>query len=357
MTRGTQGMNRAMRKKFNLFVVVLLLAGCGRPVDKPATEQAVVVEVAPVIGGAGTATISGTGSLERERQIVMSFRDPGMVSRVFVDSGDAVRRGQLLARQDTTQLAMQSTKARADYDKAVRDYERDKKLAAQGWISGQRLADRETVAKSAKAVLDSVNFDKFIGTIVAPSDGVVLMRHIQSGEVVNSGTPVITMADNRSPLVVRVALADKDVARVRLGDSALVTVSALPGVQLQGRVSRIDQRVDPRTGATDVDVRVPSHPGLKTGFVAETRITLRAGSLGGVARIPAEAIIEAHGNTAFVFVLDAKNNRARRTQVGFAGFEGDAALVRGLGSNQSVVTTGGALVRDGSLLSVQNADA
>ncbi len=344
-----------MRRQCTIFFAVLLLAGCGRPAENPAAEQAVVVEVAPVIGGAGTATIIGTGSLERERQIVLAFRDPGMVTRVFVDNGDAVRRGQLMARQDTTQLAMQSTKARADYDKAVRDYERDKKLAEEGWISGQRLADRETVVKSARAALDSVNFDKFIGNIVAPSDGVVLTRHIQSGEVVNSGTPVITMADNRSPLVVRVALADKDVARVRLGDSALVTVSAVPGVRLQGSVSRIDQRVDPRTGATDVDVRVPAQAGLKTGFVAETLITLRGGSLEGVARIPAEAIIEAQGNTAFVFVLDVKNNRARRTQVGFAGFDGDAAMVRGLGSNQFVVTTGGALVRDGSLLSVQNA--
>jgi RND family efflux transporter MFP subunit len=332
--------------------VVLLLSACSDKAAKVA-EQPIVVEAAVVNGGASVITVRGTGSIEREREIVLSFRDAGIVSTLTVDNGDTVRKGQVIARQDPSQLAMQSSRAQAEYDKAVRDYERDRKLAAEGWISEQRLADRQTAMKSTKAALDSTNYEKRIGVLVAPSDGIVLMRHIQSGEVVNRGQPVVTITDYRSPLVARVSLSDRDVARIQRGDPASVTVSALPGLRLAGVVSRIEQRSDMRTGTTDVDVRVPATARLKTGFVADVQITLRQrDQADNQQRIPAEAIIEADGNRAYVLVVDMRENRARRQLVTFLGFENDDALVLGLPAGTKVVTSGGALVRDGGKISV-----
>jgi RND family efflux transporter MFP subunit len=346
-----------MRGGFFSLLTIFLLAACGQAPVKPAEEQAVAVEVVPVSGARATSVIAGTGSFRHEREIVLSFRDPGTVREVKVESGDFVRKGQVIARQDFAQLDMRASNAAAQYQKSIRDLDRDKKLAAQGWISGQRLADRQTAVTSAKAALDSANFDRRISTLAAPSDGLVLVRHVRAGEVVGSGMAVITLTDIRSPMVVRAALADADVARVRLGDPAWVTVSALPGTRLAGTVSRIDQRVDIRTGATDVDIQVPSTAGLKTGFVASFGITARAAALTngtgtqGTA-IPAEAIVEASGTTATVYVVDGTGKHAKRMRVGFLGFDGDFARVTGLAAGQKVVTSGGALVKDGSLLLV-----
>jgi RND family efflux transporter MFP subunit len=335
-----------------IFAAMIHLAACSDTPEKPE-EKAVVVEAADVKGGASVITVSGTGSIEREREIVLSFRDPGIVSMLTVDNGDAVRKGQIIARQDLSQLALQASRAQAEYDKVLRDYERDKKLQAQGWISEQRLADRQTAVKAAKAALDSTNYEKRIGVLTAPSDGYVLIRHIQSGEVVSRGQPVVTMTDYRSPLVARVSLSDRDVARVRNGDPARVTVSALPGLSLAGVVSRIEQRADLRTGTTDIDVRIPAAAGLKTGFVADVQITLRQGvAAESQQRIPAEAIIEADGDRAYVMIVDSRENRARRQLVSFQGFENDDALVTGLPAGAKVITTGGALVRDGARISV-----
>lgn len=335
--------------------LICLLTGCSKATTESGAEQAIAVEVARVEGATASLLVTGTGGLQYEREIVLSFRVPGVVRRLTVDNGDVVRKGQAIAGLDTTQLDARAGQAQADYTKAMRDYDRDKKLAADGWVSGQRVDDRKTSTQTTKAVLDSANFDRRWGSLVSPATGVVLTRHIQSGEVVAAGQPVVTLTDTSSPLVVRVSLADKDVARVRLGDAAWVTVSALPGLRLPGVISRIDQRVDVRTGATDVDVRVPRTTGLKTGFVANVGITARNASLDNVAgktgaRLPAEAIVEASGTAATVYVVDSKTNRAKRVQVGFLGFDGDFAQVTGLPSGQRVVTSGGALVKDGSLL-------
>lgn len=331
---------------------VLLLAACGG--TKPVTEeQQIVVEVAQVSGGAATSVITGTGSLEREREVVLSFRVPGVVRQLTVDNGDAVAKGRLIASLDPTQVAARAQQTTADYAKALRDLERDKKLAAEGWISAQRLADRQTAVQSTKAALESANFDRRSAQLLAPVGGVVLKRFIQSGEVVGAGQPVVSIADARAPLVVRVSLADRDVARVKLGDPARVTVSAIPGLQLAGSVSRIDSQVDARTGATDVDVRVPSVAGLKTGFVADVAITLRTMAVGSdMQSIPAEAIVEANGTNAVVLVVNMQTGIARRTTVTFHGFENDDAKVTGLPANARVITSGGALVRDGNRVSV-----
>jgi RND family efflux transporter MFP subunit len=343
-----------MLKNVVLLGLVCLLGACGDNTPVATQEQAIAVSVARVEGASTSSVVTGTGSLLHEREIVLSFRVPGVVRQLTVDNGSVVQRGQRIAGLDTTQLDARAGQAQADYTKAMRDYDRDKQLAADGWVSGQRVADRQTSTQTTKAALDSANFDRRWGSLVSPASGVVLVRHIQSGEVVAAGQPVVTLTDGASPLVVRVSLADKDVARIRMGDPAWVTVSALPGLRLAGSISRIDQRVDARTGATDVDVRVPNAAGLKTGFVANVGITARTSDAATTTgtRLPAEAIVEASGNTATVFVVDEKTKRAKQMRIGFLGFDGDDAKVSGLTAGQSVITSGGALVKEGSLLLV-----
>jgi RND family efflux transporter MFP subunit len=339
-----------MLKYCPLLSLVLLLAACGdAAAPPPATETSVIVETALVQSVAGDDTARGTGTLEREREITLSFRIPGVVARLTVDDGDDVQRGMLIASLDATAVDARARQAAADLEKAQRDFARDKQLAAQGWISTQRLADRETASKVARANVDAVNFDKRWANLTAPSSGVVLTRHIQAGEVVAPGQPVVTIADEASPLVARIPFADKVVAQLKVGDPAAVTVSALPGVRLAGTVTRIDQRADPRTGAFDVEIRVPAQPGLKTGFVADALVTLRGEPSGpqGQFRIPAEAILDADGALGYVYTVEGNPARAKRRQIQFDGFQGDDALVRGLPTGARVITTGGSYVKDG----------
>jgi membrane fusion protein, multidrug efflux system len=335
------------------FMLCVVLTACSKPPVAAQKDAAMPVETARATALGSTAFVNATGKIERERAITLSFRSGGIIQQLTVDNGDAVRAGQLIASIDPTEIDARVRRADADYDKAKRDVTRDSELAAQGWVSGQRLADRKSVLQSSRANLDAAQFDMKRARIYASTAGVVLVRHVQVGETAAPGQPIITMADMSAPLVIKVALADKDVARVKLGDPARISVAALNNLSLAGVVTQIGQQADPRTGATDVEIRLPNERALKTGFVADARITLRdvTGNEGPLKlKIPAEALLEINAGRGHVFVVDPTTKKAKRMAIEFYGFDGDDALVGGLQPNQKVITFGATLVRDGMVI-------
>jgi RND family efflux transporter MFP subunit len=336
-----------------LLAFCAMVTACSKPPVAAQKDAPLPVETATASALGSTAFVTATGKIERERAITLSFRSGGTIQQLTVNNGDAVRAGQLIASIDPTEIDARVRRADAEYDKAKRDVSRDSELAAQGWVSGQRLADRKSVLQSSRANLDAAQFDMKRARIYANSAGVVLVRHVQVGETAAAGQPIITMADMSAPLVIKVALVDRDVARVKLGDPARITVAALNDLSLAGVVTRIGQQADPRTGATDVEIRLPNDKTLKTGFVADARITLRdvEGSSGPQKlKIPAEALLEINAGRGHVFVVDPTTKKAKKMAIEFYGFDGDDALVGGLQPNQKVITFGAALVRDGTVI-------
>jgi RND family efflux transporter MFP subunit len=299
--------------------------------------------------------------------------------------------------------------ARADLDNARREFARDQTLAGKGFVSPARLDSRQTRvdvatatvraaeagvtaaqqtaiaaraginaagaginqaqagagaavagvraasgrAQAAQAGVNAAAFDRRWARLVSPATGIVLTRLAEPGEVTAPGQPILILADEQSPLILRTPVSDRDVARVKVGDAARVRVSAI-GADISGQVSRVAERADPRTGAFDVDVRVDSNGQIKTGFFAEARILATAGDLTPQDQvlIPAEALIEARNGTAALFVIGADNKTVKRTQVGFIGFRGGEAIVTGLPVGAAIVTAGGGYISDGAVVTV-----
>ena len=329
------------------------LSGCGKGkanVPVPAAAVEVVSLSAPNAG----QTILATGALRRQREMVLSFRIPGVITSLSVDDGDTVRAGQVLARLDPTAVESRLRQARADLDRARRDEARYAKLAETGFVSRQRIEAQSAAASSAQAAYDSAAFDRRWASLIAPASGVVLARAAQSGEVVQPGQAILSLADQTSPLILRVPLSDRDIGKIKLGSEAQVSLDALPGQTLTGKVSRIGQRAGAQSGAIEIDITLPTRPDLRSGLIATAKIA-GAGpesASSEFARLPAEAILEANGTRAFVMRLDEKTKTARRTQVTFGGFDGDDALIQGLSANTRVITAGAGFVADGQAVRV-----
>jgi RND family efflux transporter MFP subunit len=299
--------------------------------------------------------------------------------------------------------------ARADYENARRELTRDQTLANKGYVSSARLDSRQTRvdvalanvnaaqaavvaaqqtavaaragisaasagvnqaqagagaavagvraasgrAQAAQAGVNSAAFDRRWARLLSPATGVVLTRLAEPGEVTAPGQPVLVMADEQSPLILRTPVSDRDVARIKVGDAARIRVAAI-GADLTGEVSRVAERADPRTGAFDVDVRVAASEQIKTGFFAEARILATAGNLtpGDQVLVPAEALIEAANGQASLYVVGPDAKTAKRQRVGFVGFRGGEAIVTGLAVGAGIVTSGGGYLSDGSQITV-----
>jgi RND family efflux transporter MFP subunit len=260
-----------------------------------------------------------------------------------------VAAGQVLARIDPSAVNARVTQSESELERARRDLRRDEALFAQGYVSNQRVEDRRSALKAAQAAYDAAAFDGRWSRLVAPAGGVVLERAAQVGEVVQPGQTVVRVADLASPLVLRAGVADRDVSRIVPGQQVTATVDSLPGEVLSGRVVRVGQGADPRTGAVPVEVELPGRPELRSGLTA--KVTFPSAATGdGSVRVPAEAILEANGDKAHVFRL--KGDRAVRTPVVFLGFEGDQARLRGLAPGDRVITAGGGFISDGERVRV-----
>lgn len=308
------------------------------------------VEVVRVSAPSGARVITATGSLEREREMALSFRIPGVLRTMTVDDGDAVRAGQTIAAIDATQVTAGARQAEAALERARRDLARDETLAERGYVSEQRLADRRTAVATAKAAYDAAAFDRRWANLVSPVSGVVLQRRAQAGEVVQPGQPVVLVADESSPLVLRAFVTGEQAARLRAGSQASVRIAA---ERTAGVVTRVGERVEAGTGMVPVEIRVPTRPGLRSGLIGTAELRLaEPDSDAGFERVPAEAILEADGRRAFVYRLDEAAGAGRRTQVAFGGFDGDAALVAGLPPGSAVVTAGAGYLADGQKVTV-----
>lgn len=334
-------------------LATVVLTGCG---GKPKADEPVAptpVEAAVVAAPGASGAVTGAGTLERRREMALSFRIPGVLTAMRVEAGDSVRAGQVLAAIDPAGVDARQQQTAADLERARRDVERDKTLFEKGYVSRQRIDDRTSALKSAQAAYDAARFDRRWATLASPVSGVVLERRAQAGEVVAAGQVVARVADLASPLVLRLPLSAREAARIRVGDAAQVTVDDLGGQALTGRVTRVGEAADTRTGAIGVEIELAAPPAsLRSGQVAHASLQVRpaSGQATTYTRVPAEAVLEASGQRAFVYRFDA--GKARRAAVTFGGFDGDDALVAGLPSGTQVITAGAGFVADGEAVRV-----
>lgn len=335
-----------------LFTASLLiaLAACGNEEVPAAKEQAIRVSVATVGQQAAAPVIEAAGTAALRKEIPLGFTSSGRLARIMVQEGDRVRRGQVLALLDTTSVGAQLEAADAERDRARADVARLRKLYEQGWITKARLEGAEANARSAEANLSARRFSLDTARIVAPADGVILTRGAEPGQIVDAGSPMVTLGDVASGFVLRVLLADRDAVRVRAGIRAEVQFEALPGTVLTGQVIEVGGRSDRGTGAFTAEIALPADPRLRSGLVGRARID--APALAGSTRllVPPTAIFAARADEGFVYVVDAKRRvKPRQVTLGPLSPAG-AEVLTGLNPGDVVVTSALDRLRDGALI-------
>jgi len=347
-------MTRLMTLASLLFVVAGCSDGAGDPVTGPPPQR---VRTAEVVLGPGVPAIQASGLLQAKDQANLSFKVGGIIRRILVDEGAVVEKGQLLAELERTEIGATVTQARENAAKARRDLQRAENLYRDDVITLEQLEDARTAAAVSQAALSSAEFNSGYAAIRAPAGGTVLRRLAQERELVAGGSPVLVLSNAEQGYVVRVALADRDVVTVHLGDSATVELDAwdrhLPGI-----VSEVSRAADPRTGTFDVEVKVDAGSlEVASGMVARVRIRPAKAS-NQLAYVPIGAIVEGDRRTASVYVPDASGSRVSRRRVDVAFIDGDrVALKRGATPGERVVTDGAAYLTDGASIAVLDAAA
>jgi RND family efflux transporter MFP subunit len=332
-------------------IVGWMIFGSAKPPSAPVAQLGIPVLLGDVIPAPGAGDIHVIAKLKAVHEQRLAFKVGGLIKAMRVDVGDRVTRGQVLAELDLKEVNSQTVQSRASLEKALRDVERAKQLVKAGAAPQQRADDAQTAVEVARAGLEGTSFNQGLARIIASEDGVILARTAEAGEIIAPGTPILTLGDLSGNFLARAGLADRDVVRVAMGDKALLTMDALPGVQLTGSVTRIAAMSDPRTGTFDVEVTLDDHPdAIASGLVADLSISpSRADQDSGKLAVPVTAVLEGHGADAFVFLYDAANSTAIRRRINIGAVKGAFVIVNaGLKVGDKVITQGASYLRDGN---------
>lgn len=336
---------------------LLIVAGCNSPSniatrDTVSAATPIYVRVVPIERTLTGLPVPAVGKLEVKEELRLSFKIGGIIEKVFVDEGQTVHKGQLLATLSLTEIDAQLTQAQNGFDKADRDLNRVKNLFADTVATLEQLQNATTAWEMARAGLDAAAFNRKYAEIYAPTDGRVLQRLGGDHEQVAAGTPVIVMADYGRGWVVRTGLADRDFMRVNLNDTATVIFDALPGMIFSGSISQIAAAPNQVSGTYEIEIKLRSpRDRLVSGLVGKVSImpiTKKAATL-----VPIEALVEADGLRGFVFAPAPDQKSARKLPVTISYMHnGRVGIDDTLAGITSVITSGATKLTDGAPVAI-----
>lgn len=323
------------------------LAACVEPAahaSVPAEQRTIAVQLAEVTRGPVTRTLRAAGVLHRKHDRELSFKVPGIVTRVAVEEGARVKKGQLLALIDPTELEAGTQHALESVAKAERDLARVRALHEGKSVPRSMLDDAETGVALARAQAASASFNLKHAALVAPEDGVVEQRMAEVGEVVPAMRPIVRFKSARGGNVIKVNLVDREALALVLGGSAEVVLDARPEETRRASIERIATSASPATGTFEVELALAEADALPSGLTAKVSF-LRSDP--DALSVPLTALVDGDGERASLFTLEGE--RAKRIPVRVDYLTGERATLReGPAEHTQVISAGAADVRDGA---------
>lgn len=332
-------------------VILLMTAGFGNATQTPEARLPVAVSTGTVTIQSGFETpINVFGLVESPKATSVSFDVAGQVTRVLVEEGDVVSKGDILAQQDIQRLnarkrELQAAIERANADLALAKVNSDRttSLVERKLESAQRLDEAKASLNVAKAqvsemqaALESLKVELEKTTLISPFDGVVNRRFFDEGSVVSAGSPVfgITSIDNYQA---RFAVPADVVEQFDVNEPVLVRVG---DIDVAGTVSQRLPIRNVQTRTVDILVTLNSNERVRPGDMAILSAFRSHFETG--AWLPVNALSNGLRGLWRVFVLSSESNatlEARVVEVVYT--DGNKAFVRGALKNGDIYVSEG----------------
>ena len=344
-----------------VLLCVALYYGCTSHTEaagkKPGNDT-IPVQVIALNRQNSSAGIAVSGQFTTDDEVMLSFKTGGIINSLLVKEGDAVKKGQLLATLNLTEINAQVQQAQLNREKAQRDYQRILNLYNDSVATLEQLQNTKTTLQLAEQQLNAAAFNRQYSEIRASQDGYVLHKLANVGQVVSSGTPVLqTNGAGSGKWLLRVGISDREWAMLKLNDAAAVQTTALPGQVWEGRVSRKSEGVDAATGTFTADITLTAQKpkAIAAGMFGKAVIHPAAPAEGtGGWQIPYEALLDGDGGTGYVFVTN-DNRTAHKLKVTVGGItQNTVTITDGLQDASSLIVSGSAYLTDNSPISIQS---
>jgi len=349
---------RPLPKAIYIILPLLVLSACGfadnQQIEKEEQVKAIPATTGLVVQAGQSQTITAVGTVRLRRETALGFTTTGKVAHVRYEEGARVKRGALIAALDTTTVDADVSMAAAERNRSSAELARMEKLFKDGWVTKARLEQAQASTQAANARIRAAGFARKTAQLVAPSNGIILTRNIDPGQIVNAGMTAIILGQTDKGFVLRTPVTDKDASRMRIGMNAQVSLSALSGESVNAVISEMDGRADANTGSFEVSFQLPADNRLKSGQIGSATVDVPAVQ-SDLMQIPATALFGLRAGEGLVFVVD-KNGVVKSRSVQIGKLEDEVLMIRsGLKAGETIVTSGVEKLKSGDTIAAKAA--
>ncbi|WP_064708614.1 efflux RND transporter periplasmic adaptor subunit [Rhizobium bangladeshense] len=309
------------------------------------------VKVVEIARAYDTRKLDYSGSVKARTEMNLGFRVAGKITERLVDIGDRVMPGDVLARVDATDYQLAVKTAEANLAAAERGVETadlankraeqlfDKSVAPKSQLEQAALSHDQAVSQrdAALSALDQAKNQVSYTELKAGQSGIVTSINADIGQVVGSGSPVVTVAVDGEKEV-QIAVPENDIAEFKPGKAVKASFWADDGLVLDGKVREVSGSADQQSRTFAVRVSLPNDPRVLLGMTATIEADVNNGS--SYVSIPLSALAEKDGKQ-IVWTVDRDTATVHGRAIKVADFTGDGVHVtEGLDSGDLIVAAG-----------------
>lgn len=292
-----------------------------------AEDQGIPVNVVKLEKEKVSFPIHVSGNISASKESRLSFKTGGIIESIFVDEGDKVSKGQVLAKLDLKEIQEQVNQAIVGLEKAQRDYKRVNSLYTDTVATLEQLQNAKSALDVAKANLNIAEYNLKFSTIAAPADGIILKKFFEEDEIVGTGNPIFYFASAEGSWQLVVGVSDKDIVKLKLGDHAKITTDAWPEKELICSVSKIANAPGQFTGLYEIELSIEnSDLNLKHGFFAKGEIY--PSQVNDCYSLPIDAIQEGIGKMVVFYSVSEDGKVAIKQETNIISMTNDEVFIR-----------------------------
>lgn len=342
-----------MKKLLIVIALIPFLMSCGNQEQKTkiqTSKKSVRVKVAPVKISKERKTLTYSGTIEASQTIPLSFLSIEKVTHIYVDEGDMVEKGQLLAETDKERMESAYQSALAQYEQAIDARDRLKKVYDAGSLPEIKWVEIKTKVLQAKANRDMFKKNLENCELYAPTDGFIGARNIEVG--MNAGQLLAPFSLVKIEIVsAKISVPENEISLLEIGQPAMIEVSALNDKRYNGLVEKVGVVANQLSRTYDVKIDLAnSNFMLKPGMVCEVLVTLPTTE--PVLLIPVSAVDTDSRNKPTVFAVDRISKVAVKKSIQISGIVNDSICVSaGLEPNDLIVVQGNQKISNNTVVS------
>jgi HlyD family secretion protein len=327
--------------------------------DTTARRAVPTVTVTEVGLSSVPTTVSIIGTIGARYDMPIGVEgDGGRVAAIYVEAGDRVKRGQILAHLNVSILEPQVAnlqasleQAKAEEDLAVAEYHRAQAVGASGALSAEETQRRKSASVTAaakvkfvQAQLDEAKARLARADIRAPDDGIILTRTVEVGQTASAAEPMFRLSKG-GEVEMRGQVAEQDLPLLKAGQDVNVRLTGTAAIY-PGKIRLLGAIIDPATRLGTARVALSPDPNLRPGAFARADVTV---SNAQRTVLPQTAILS-DDRGSYVLVVNAQNKVERRAVRVSGMIQSGVTIAEGVAGRDKVVATAGAFLQEGDVV-------